>query len=899
MLQGLKEAAREYWLQGFNVVAVAYERDEDDKVSKKPLVEWGKWQTERQSLEDFETQPWDAADGFGVVCNIPNKDGYYLAVVDYDVKNVSIEARQKGEAFLKRFPITQMEQTVSKGKHLVYLSKVKPKPVSSYHDSHGLELIAGPKICIMAPSRGYVKLNENPPTIVEDAEGLFYQVLGVGDDRTAANEELPVDMLKKWLEKVKEGLNVAGEGAQYLYVHCPFHPPDNHPSFAIHKTKYYAIDYHDNRIYSLKQLAEALGIELDGLSEGLTCRLGVYRLNLSERNVFLLDFKGKPVFTCKLHALNTEKNKAKLAELTGVDRAEVERKVAEFTFKARVMHRNEDRSEVVEENETSIILDEKTEARVNAEVERIVNSDNQLAALKPHLDVVIVGEDDNKQAIYTLLIGSKFADLDKKQIIILKGTEGGGKTTIASTLTGFFKTKTVGRFTEHALEYSDIKGYEVLYIKELGSMDMDKQGVASIKFLSADDKGFIVEYTIRDEEGRFRTEQRRIPAITTVSTTTRLSLDSQFERRAWLFNVDESPAQTERVLKWKAWIGQQKDEIKLGLRKITDYDFSRLVVERFTNQLKPAKIIIPFRETLAQILDSNILRVRGDIDKIYTFIELYGLLNLKRLRKVGDEVYAVTPEIATEALKFIEKPLTNMLGAGDERVRPLIEALKEFGVKAYDPVGKELREQLAVKLGKSERSVRALLNHLEAKGLVSSDNKKPKTYTLLYPLTDIEAKLIGKLAIFKSADFLYENMQKEAQKWLGSILENLTPQEADTIDGGYSRRENENVKTPSVVPLSRGSGFSDSMLSQKQVSLAENVLENRQNAELPNCRRLPEKDVEGLLKCPYCREQGRTLFFATMKDLDRHVSAVHNVKVTFLPDETEVKIIEQNKENHS
>jgi hypothetical protein len=100
------------------------------------------------------------------------------------------------------------------------------------------------------------------------------------------------------------------------------------------------------------------------LSEGLTCRLGVYRLNLSERNVFLLDFKGKPVFTCKLHALNTEKNKAKLAELTGVDRAEVERKVAEFTFKARVMHRNEDRSEVVEENETSIILDEETEARL-------------------------------------------------------------------------------------------------------------------------------------------------------------------------------------------------------------------------------------------------------------------------------------------------------------------------------------------------------------------------------------------------------------------------------------------------------------------------------------------------------------------------------------------------------
>jgi hypothetical protein len=75
----------------------------------------------------------------------------------------------------------------------------------------------------MAPSKGYVKLNGNPPTIVEDAEGLFYQILGVNDGRTPANEELPVDVLEKWLEKVKEGLNVAGEGAQYLYVHCPFH----------------------------------------------------------------------------------------------------------------------------------------------------------------------------------------------------------------------------------------------------------------------------------------------------------------------------------------------------------------------------------------------------------------------------------------------------------------------------------------------------------------------------------------------------------------------------------------------------------------------------------------------------------------------------------------------------
>jgi energy-coupling factor transporter ATP-binding protein EcfA2 len=934
MLQGLKEAAREYWLQGFNVVAVAYEQDEDDKVSKKPLVEWGKWQTERQSLEDFETQPWDAADGFGVICNIPNKDGYYLAVVDYDVKNVSIEALKRGEAFLKRFPITQMEQTVSKGKHLVYLSKVKPKPVSSYHDSHGLELIAGPKICIMAPSKGYVKLNENPPTIVEDAEGLFYQILGVGDDRTAANEGLPLNMLGEWLGKVKASLNVAGEGAQYLYVHCPFHPPDNHPSFALHKTKFYAIDYHDGKVYSLKQLAEALGIELDGLKKTLSVSLGNFRLNVVKRDAFLHNNHGEPIFTCKLYALNTEKTKAKLSELTGVDKRELEQKVAALVFRSHEMQNDEDESgkaEVEDNAKQPLMLDDETETQIEAEVRRVLETDNQLAALKPHLDVCIVGEDENKLAILTLLAGSKYDDVDKKQIILLKGTEGGGKTTIASTLTGFFKTKEVGRFSEHALEYSDLKGYEVLYIKELGSMDMDKQGVASIKFLSADDKGFIVEYTMKGEDGRFRTEQKRIPAITTVSTTTRLVLDSQFERRSWLFNVDEGEEQTERIKKWKAWLGRQKDEVKLGIRKITDYDFSKEVIRRVVSNLKPQKIVIPFRETLTEVLGSKNLRVRGDVDKLYTFIELYGLFNIKRLQKLREDVYALTPEVAIEALKIIEKPLTNMLGKMDERVKPLLEALKEIpGVEErltdegqtyeepikYDVKGaeidKKVREQIAIRLGKSERTVRELLNYLEACGYASSDQKKPKTYTLLYNVEDIEAKIIGVSAISKTADLLMEKMEKEAQNWLKTGLENLPPQGIEKgrsecgpkqlegkitpIQASLGERIGENWRfnespifqgkdvsasdvsptsakegspthEPLLSPSSAQLGISNPFLSTSQGSFIERSEKDRRSEKSPIPR--------GLLQCEHCAQQGRSTFFASKHDLDLHVKTVH------------------------
>jgi len=243
-----------------------------------------------------------------------------------------------------------------------------------------------------------------------------------------------------------------------------------------------------------------------------------------------------------------------------------------------------------EEERETVVYPPDIEQKVEDEVSRILNAENQLEALKPHLDNVICGEEGNKQAILVLLSGSKYEDFRKKAIVLLKGTEGGGKSTLATELSRPFKTKEVGRFSSHALDYTNLEGYEILYLKELGSMDLEKQGVSTLKFLSADDRGYTVEITVRDSEtGEFTTKTYQIPAITVISTTTRLILDRQFERRAWLFNVDESKEQTERIKKWKAKQKKQEDEKLLGLRKLTDYEFSREVLRRFIERLTPKK----------------------------------------------------------------------------------------------------------------------------------------------------------------------------------------------------------------------------------------------------------------------------------------------------------------------
>jgi len=68
-----------------------------------------------------------------------------------------------------------------------------------------------------------------------------------------------------------------------------------------------------------------------------------------------------------------------------------------------------------------------------------------------------------------------------------------------TSLTELFRTKEIGRFTEPAIDYADLSGFEILKLKELGYADDEEMRgqISTLKFLSTDDKGYTVEYTVR------------------------------------------------------------------------------------------------------------------------------------------------------------------------------------------------------------------------------------------------------------------------------------------------------------------------------------------------------------------------------------------------------------------
>ena len=425
-------------------------------------------------------------------------------------------------------------------------------------------------------------------------------------------------------------------------------------------------------------------------------------------------------------------------------------------------------SEKAEEEKTSELQE------IVAEAEDILKSENILECIREHLDNIICGEEQNKIAIFLLLLsGLEWVSNDLKQILLLKGEPAAGKTTLMR-IADIFKTKNVGRFSKRALDYSDLKGYEVLRLREIGAMDMEEQGVSTLKFLSADDMGYEVEISKRGEEG-WTTEKYTIPPMTLVTSTTRVQLDSQFERRAWIFNPDESEEQTKRIREWKAKQELEKIEIVLGKReyKQTSAQRSLLILQYLVRQLKPCKTVIPHINTLLNALDTETLRVRGDYDKVLSALKLYGVL-LQRVtttKKMDDKLIVFPkPKHTIELLKVLEEPLRAMQTGLEVRSQKLIPYLRALEiVDIGNAVTKHDRGTLAGMMSKSEPTIREYLRELVSRGYMFSDGKRPATYTLMIPLKEIEKKLRGFVG-FENLQQLEEEMTKETMKFVRSLL---------------------------------------------------------------------------------------------------------------------------------
>jgi len=391
-------------------------------------------------------------------------------------------------------------------------------------------------------------------------------------------------------------------------------------------------------------------------------------------------------------------------------------------------------------------IPEEVLKKAEEKAEEILASDNPIQKLKEEcLDYIIAGEDENKVLLTILLLSGKYAKIEPKttQIVVLGGSPGIGKSELAC-LSRAFNVKEVGRLTRHAVDYTDLAGYEVFYIKEMAYLDVDGEGVATLRFLSTEDGGYTVEYVVRDESGRFRTESKKVPPITVITTTNRVLIDSQMERRAWILNPDESEEQTLRILEFKAWLKEEEQLVKLGLRECTSKEFAQQVLKALVAKLEPVKVVVPYTKTLTDLLNYKVLRARGDYDKIHTLILLTAFLMQKKLPSLKDNVVLATPSVILHALKVSAEPIATMSTQLDKRIRALIKELNNLGImKIDDVITHEDRVKIAKKLARSEKTIKNYLKKMVEEGYAVEEAdpniKGKKQHRLIKSLEEIVA----------------------------------------------------------------------------------------------------------------------------------------------------------------
>jgi hypothetical protein len=236
---------------------------------KRPLTVWSNWIDSGQKPEERERVfKYAAANGadLAVVCGHYVEGRGYFFAIDFDLPYRDVLTRLRGD---KRI-ITYLEKTPRGGLHAYFFSR-RPVPSVKFKDIP-IELKGKGGLIIVSPSRGYEPLNSNQPKVVEDALQLFAEfaeALGYSVHDYLAEEsgetETDQSILNEWLAAIIEELRRRGlnprRGPNYYSCLCPFHEEHN-PSFALNHKKFYAIDYHDGKVYKLLDLAKKLGLEL-------------------------------------------------------------------------------------------------------------------------------------------------------------------------------------------------------------------------------------------------------------------------------------------------------------------------------------------------------------------------------------------------------------------------------------------------------------------------------------------------------------------------------------------------------------------------------------------------------------------------------------------------------------
>ena len=814
----LKELANEYWKKGLVIIPAK---------GKKPLVEWKKWQDKEQTEEEFNSLPWDKADVFGVLLGKKLKNGFYLGVVDFDVKNLTEDIVKKGRESLKNLPITQFEETPSGGQHWVYYSKEKPQTISVYHNKVALELLGEKKLAYMAPSEGYKKLNDNTPTTVPDLTELFRGIL------ESIGVKFPKDDVTK---------------TTVCFIDQPYkggNPP------CINKL-------------------------LRGTKEGLRNEVGIRLAS------YLLNFRGHGIST--VEKLMKKWNNYNDPPLSRTELNTILRSAAHGSY---VFGCDDPILKTFCKKEECPLKPIKVEIneKQKQEAEKILEDPKILKHVLDWGRKKLIGEND-----VILINFIEICSGQTKYPIsgMLEGFSGSGKNESIRAIKQLFPTEMFYEFTTstpEAIKYIPEEFNGTLLIYEASGIK-SKTGTLGLRAVG---EGQSIEtiYPVRDEAtGKMKLERAKTNARNFITTESEVDVLPDLYRRVFRVSMNHSDVLTKRVMAKKL----RDSELPEGLKKVLGVKNNPVPfeIEDFQNALRiqdwNIEVVMFPPNDLMGLMDIAVTKeqrvaLRTHIERILSFGAVLALLHQKKRLRIKIKDYrcvVANPEDFLDALKILGQTLLETITRVGKRSAEVLEIAEKYGILNKHRVSAELNvsDSTAYKCLKSLAELGFL------KEIRTRDGKRVSPFE--YELVKKRPKQLG---VLKNPNEYFSYFEKRLKTRLNSIsptlLRGVLPKKIKMEGLEYAFNKNRGTSMwrvgevgfehkPSVSlenklkPL--GISETPSQNGVKPILLQVGDILLRQNKIIQNLKELTRLTTYFEGKCAICGFQGRMDWQVTRHD---------------------------------
>jgi len=249
----------------------------------------------------------------------------------------------------------------------------------------------------------------------------------------------------------------------------------------------------------------------------------------------------------------------------------------------------------------------------------------------------------------------------------------------------------VGASSPRALVYTeDDFQHRTIVVNEADSLPEDGPAASAIRALAHDNQ-MVYEVVEKNSGGRFETRKIVKPGPTGLITTSTRSLRTQLGTRHLEVSLPDDADQTRNVMRAQARRVGGKREKRLDTEPF-------LAVQQWLADAGESRVVIPFAETLAELVPAGAVRMRRDFRQLLTLIATIALLYQLQRKRTEDGAIVATIADYAAAVRFVSPVFDTIVAEG---VTPVVRAT----VDAIQPGEEVSQAELAARLGLSKATV--------------------------------------------------------------------------------------------------------------------------------------------------------------------------------------------------